>query len=95
MPLLYHSPHLNPRLCVATARHLDAPVRYQAAAPLDPAESPAFTRLNPNLRVPVLARDDGSTLWETDAIACELARLAQRPPMTADDARSMLGIPHV
>ncbi len=87
MPILHHSPHLNPRLCVATARHLNAPVRYLKAAPLDPAQSPAFARLNPNLRVPVLARDDGSTLWETDAIACELARLARRPDFFPEGAQ--------
>jgi glutathione S-transferase len=85
MPILYHSANLNPRLCVATARHLDAPVRYQAAEPLAPGAA-EFAHLNPNLRVPVLARDDGSTLWETDAIACELARLAGRPEFFPDGA---------
>lgn len=87
MPTLHHSPNLNPRLCVATARHLGAPVRLQAAAPLAPGAAADFARLNPNLRVPVLERDDGSTLWETDAIACELARLAGRPDFFPDGAQ--------
>lgn len=85
MPILYYSPNLNPRLCLATARHLEAPVRYQAAEPLAPGAAD-FAHLNPNLRVPVLARDDGSTLWETDAIACELARLSGRPGFFPDGA---------
>ena len=29
------------------------------------------------------------------ARAAGLARIAQRPPMTTDDARSMIGIPHL
>lgn len=85
MPTLYHSANLNPRLCVATARYLGAPVRYQAAEPLAPG-APEFAHLNPNRRVTVLARDDGSMLWETDAIACELARLAGRPEFFPDGA---------
>ena len=87
MLTLHHSPNLNPRLCVATARHLNAPVRYQVAAPMAPGAGGAFARLNPNLRVPVLERDDGSTLWETDAIACELARLAGRPDFFPEGAQ--------
>lgn len=78
MPTLYYSDNLNPRLCVAAARHLQAPVRYQAAAPLAPGQAETFARLNPNLRVPILQMDDGSTLWETDAIVCRLARMAGR-----------------
>lgn len=78
MLTLYYSENLNPRLCVATARHLNAPVRYQSAAPLAPGQSEAFAPLNPNLRVPVLAADDGWTLWETDAIACHLSGLCGR-----------------
>lgn len=87
MPTLYFSPNLNPRLCVATARHLAAPVRYEAAAPLAPDAPADFARLNPNRRVPVLVRDDGSSLWETDAIACELARLAGRPDFFPEGPR--------
>ena len=78
MPTLYYSHNLNPRLCVAAARHLNAPVRYEAAAPLAPDQQARFAGLNPNLRVPILEMDDGSTLWETDAIVCRLARLAGR-----------------
>lgn len=62
MPTLYHSENLNPRLAVATARHLGLALRFQAAAPLAPGQSASFARLNPNLRVPVLELEDGRTL---------------------------------
>jgi glutathione S-transferase len=87
MPTLYYSAHLNPRLCVAAARHLNAAVRFEAAAPLDPERSERFTRLNPNLRVPILEMDDGSTLWEADAIACQLARMSNRLDFFPDGAQ--------
>lgn len=87
MPTLYYSAHLNPRLCVAAARHLSVALRFRAAAPLAPEQSGPFARLNPNLRVPVLEMDDGNTLWETDAIACKLARLADRPDFFPEGTR--------
>lgn len=70
---LYYSHNLNPRLCVAAARYLQAPVTYERASPADPANRAEFEPLNPNCRVPILQYDDGSTLWETDAIVCRLA----------------------
>ena len=74
MRTLYFSRNFNPRLAVATARHLDAPVTYAFAAPLAPGQQERFRPLNPNLRVPILVEGDGS-LWEADAIACRLSRL--------------------
>ncbi len=74
MKKLYYSDNLNPRLCVAAARYLRAPVEYEFASPRDPARSEFFRPLNPNLLVPILVEDGGS-LWETDAIVCRLARL--------------------
>ncbi|WP_438035235.1 glutathione S-transferase family protein [Sorangium sp. So ce204] len=71
---LYFSRNLNPRVAVAVARHLDAPVDYVHAAPLDPSQQEKFRALNPNLRVPILVEGDES-LWETDAIACRLSQL--------------------
>jgi glutathione S-transferase len=72
---LYYSKNLNPRVAVAAARHLDAPVEFVRAAPMHPNNIEGFRALNPNTRVPVLEADDGSTLWETDAIVCRLSQL--------------------
>lgn len=72
--ILYFSRNLNPRVAVATARYLNAPVKYVFAAPLDPAQKEKFRALNPNLRVPILVEGDRS-LWEADAIACRLSQL--------------------
>lgn len=71
---LYFSRNLNPRVAVAVARHLQAPVQLIHAAPLDPAQLEKFRALNPNLRVPILV-ENGESLWETDAIACRLSQL--------------------
>ena len=71
---LYYSGNLNPRVAVAVARHLNAPVEYVRANPRDPANRDAFRPLNPNTLVPTLEEETG-TLWETDAIACRLSQL--------------------
>lgn len=72
---LYYSPNLNPRVAVAVARHLNAPVDYIAASPMAPDQVEAFRPINPNTRVPVLTTDS-RTYWEADAIACKLSALA-------------------
>ncbi|MES2581193.1 MAG: glutathione S-transferase family protein [Pseudomonadota bacterium] len=74
-PILYFSRNPNPRLAVAVARHLAAPVTFEWAAPLAPGQAERFLPLNPSLRLPILAEDGGS-LWEADAIACRLSHLA-------------------
>jgi glutathione S-transferase len=71
---LYFSRNLNPRVAVAAARYLGAPVEYIHAAPLDPSQQEKFRALNPNLRVPILVDGDQS-LWEADAIVCRLSQL--------------------
>jgi glutathione S-transferase len=71
---LHFSRNYNPRLAVATARHLQAPVEFCFAAPLDPAQSDRYRKLNPALRVPIL-EENGAGLWEADAIACRLSQL--------------------
>lgn len=71
---LYFSRNLNPRVAVAVARHLKAPVDCVFAAPLDPAQQEKFRKLNPNLRLPILVEGEES-LWEADAIACRLSQL--------------------
>jgi len=71
---LYFSRNLNPRVAVAVARHLQAPVEFVYASPLDPSQQERFRALNPNLRLPILVDADQS-LWEADAIACRLSQL--------------------
>ena len=71
---LYYSRNPNPRLAVAVARHLAAPVAFEWAAPLAPGQADRFRPLNPSLRVPILAEGAGS-LWEADAIACRLSQM--------------------
>ena len=73
MMILYFSRNYNPRLAVAAARFLEAPVSFVFAAPFAPGEQDRFRRLNPNLRVPILVEGDAS-LWEADAIACRLSQ---------------------
>ncbi|HEX5462889.1 MAG TPA: glutathione S-transferase family protein [Steroidobacteraceae bacterium] len=73
---LYYSRNLNPRVAVAVARHLEAPVEFVRASPRNPRNTEAFRPINPNTLVPVLVESD-RTLWETDAIACRLSMLAK------------------
>jgi glutathione S-transferase len=74
-PTLYYSRNPNPRLCVAVARYLDAPVTLEWAAPFDPAQSPRFRALNPSLRIPILLEQGRAPLWETDAITARLCQM--------------------
>jgi glutathione S-transferase len=73
---LYYSRNLNPRVAVATARYLEAPVELIRASPRNPENEAAFRAINPNTLVPVLV-EEHATLWETDAIACRLSMLAK------------------
>ena len=71
---LYFSRNPNPRLAVAVARYLAAPVVFEWASPFSPGQAEKFRPLNPMLRLPILVGDDGASLWETDAIACRLSQ---------------------
>ena len=71
---LYYSRNPNPRLAVATARYLNAPVDLVWAAPFDPSQSDFFRKLNPMLRIPILV-ENAKSLWEADAIACRLCQM--------------------
>lgn len=71
---LFYSRNPNPRLALAAARYLDAPVMLEWAAPFDPAQSPRFRALNPSLRIPILT-GAAPPLWEADAIACHLSQI--------------------
>jgi glutathione S-transferase len=82
---LYYSPNLNPRVAVAVARYLDAPVDYVAASPMAPDQQEGFRPINPNTRVPVLTTDQRN-YWEADAIACKLSALAGSDFWRCDDS---------
>jgi glutathione S-transferase len=73
-PILYFSRNPNPRLAVAVAKHLAAPVTYEFAEPLAPGQADNYRHLNPSLRLPILGEAGGS-LFEADAIACRLSQL--------------------
>ena len=72
--ILYFSRNYNPRLAVAVARYLEAPVRFEFSTPFHPDHAERFLALNPNQSVPILV-DGDKVLWEADAIACKLSRL--------------------
>jgi glutathione S-transferase len=74
---LYYSCNLNPRVAVAVARYLDSPVEFVRASPRAPGQKDKYLPLNPNALVPILD-EEGSVLWETDAIACRLSQIAGR-----------------
>lgn len=72
MKLLF-SRNPNPRLAVAVARHLEAKIEFEFAAPFAPGQAERYRPLNPTLLLPILV-DAGKSLWEADAIACRLSR---------------------
>ncbi len=84
MATLYFSRNPNPRLAVATARHLGVPLVFTFAAPFAPGQAAFFRPLNPNLSLPIL-QEGQRTLWEADAIACRLSRLAGSSFWRIDD----------
>lgn len=75
MPTLFYSRNPNPRLAVAVARHLDAPVTLEWAAPFAPGQAERFLKLNPTQRIPILVEEGAEPLWEADAIACRLSQM--------------------
>lgn len=87
---LFFSRNPNPRLAVAVARHVEAKLEFEFAAPFAPGQADAFRLLNPNLSIPILV-DSGKSLWEADAIACRLSRDAQSDLWrTGDDEPEMI-----
>lgn len=73
---LYYSPELEPRVAVAVARYLEAPVAFVRAGPrrLDAPEVPGT--VHPDTLPPALV-EEHRTLWDTDAIACRLSDVAR------------------
>ena len=49
---------------------------FAFAAPFAPGQAERYRPMNPSLRLPILEEDDGSSLFEADAIACRLSQLA-------------------
>ena len=87
---LYFSRNPNPRLAVAVAQYLDAPVEFEFAAPFAEGQAARFSKLNPDLSIPIL-EEDGATLWEADAIACRLSRsMGSNFWRTGDDEPDMI-----
>src|SRR5690606_10101051 len=84
MKLLY-SRNPNPRLAVAVARQVRAPVEFEFAAPLAPGQAERYRPLNPCLRLPIVVLPGGGSLWEADAIACRLSRAAGSTFWRTDD----------
>lgn len=72
--ILYYTHNINPRVAVAVARHLQSPFKLVRYEPMG-ADREAFLALNPNSLAPLLV-EDGKPLWEADAIALHLSRLA-------------------
>jgi len=71
---LYYTHNINPRVAVTVARHLGSPVEFIRYEPMG-KDRDAFLPLNPNSLAPLLV-EDGKPLWEADAIALRLSRLA-------------------
>jgi len=74
LSLLYYSRNPNPRLAVAVARHLRAPISFEYASPFSAEHAEKFKALNPTQRIPILV-EDRVPLWEADAIACRLSMM--------------------
>lgn len=71
---LYYTHNLQPRVAVAMAKYLKAPVDFIRIDPMG-ADQESYRKLNPNTLAPTLV-DGDYRLWETDAIICRLSRLA-------------------
>ena len=74
---LYYAETLNPRKACVVAHHLRLPVEFiRVDMARGEHKKPAFLKLNPNGRVPVLQEGE-HTLWESTAIMCRLSDVAE------------------
>ena len=81
---LYYSEVLMPRKACAVARHLRSPVDFvHVDLVAGENRTPAYLALNPNGKVPLLV-EDGEPLWESNAIMCRLAMIAESDLWPAD-----------
>lgn len=87
---LFFSRNPNPRLALAVARHLAVRIEFEWGSPFAPGQAKRFRPLNPNLSFPILV-ESGRSLWEADAIACRLSRVARSNFWrTGDDEPDMI-----
>jgi glutathione S-transferase len=73
--ILHYSRNPNPRLAVAVARHLSAPVSFEYAQPFHPDHADRYRALNPSQLIPILEEPGRKPLWEADAIVCRLSMM--------------------
>lgn len=88
MKLHVFPPSPNARKTMMTAHHVRVPVDLKIVD-LHKGEQkhPAFLALNPNGKIPVLEYDDGTSLWESNAITNRLADIAGSDLFPKSDAR--------
>jgi glutathione S-transferase len=72
-PVLYYTHNMNPRVAVAVARYLQAPVRLVRYSPKGD-DRDLFLPLNANTLAPLLV-ENGTSIWETDAVALRLSQM--------------------
>src|SRR5262245_50942308 len=60
-------------------------VAYEAIAPENKNEDPAFARLNPFRKTPVLVLEDGRTIYESTVVNEYLEEVYPNPPMLPKD----------
>ena len=85
---LHYSRNLNPRVAVAVARYLGSPVEFLRTPAFGPNRD-AFLQMNPNGLLPVL-EEPHQVIWECDAIAMRLSRLAGGDFWPAEHAEEMI-----
>ncbi|MEO5806406.1 glutathione S-transferase family protein [Devosia sp.] len=85
---LYYTHNLQPRVCVAMARYLNSPVEFIRADPMG-VDKEAMRAINPNTLAPILVENHRS-LWETDAVVCRLARLANSDIWPMDELEELI-----
>ena len=88
MKLHVFPPSPNARKVMMAAHETQVPVEI-VIVDLQKGEQkrPEFLALNPNGKMPVLEFDDGTSLWESNAICNRLAALGSSPLWPASDAR--------
>jgi glutathione S-transferase len=86
---LYYFETINPQKACAVAKYLDAPVEYvRVDLAKGQHKAPAYLAINPNGKVPALV-DGDTTLWESNAIMCHLARKAKSDLWPFDPAKQI------
>ena len=88
MKLHVFPPSPNARKCLVTAQEAGVTVEtVMVDLVAGDQRKPEFLALNPNGKMPVLEYDDGTTLWESNAICNRLADLGGSDLFPRSDAR--------